>query len=168
MLRLFPVLRRAWALRGEQAHVAITGGNAKRVLFGAINLRTGHRLLWRRPTMEQAHFQAFLRLVREAYPGRPIAVLLDEAPSHRAAKSQDLAAALGIELLWLPKQCAELNVMDQLWRELKGHISANYQYPTIEEHAATAEQWIRSLTPTEALRKAGIRSKNFWLKSFLK
>lgn len=168
MLRLFPVLRRAWALRGEQAHVAITGGNAKRVLFGAINLRTGHRLLWRRPTMEQAHFQAFLRLVRAAYPGRPIAVLLDEAPSHRAAKSQDLAAALGIELLWLPKQCAELNVMDQLWRELKGHISANYQYPTIEEHAATAEQWIRSLTPTEALRKAGIRSKNFWLKSFLK
>jgi transposase len=168
VLRLFPVLRRAWALRGEQAHVAITGGNAKRVLFGAINLRTGHRLLWRRPTMEQAHFQAFLRLVRAAYPGRPIAVLLDEAPSHRAAKSQDLAAALGIELLWLPKQCAELNVMDQLWRELKGHISANYQYPTIEEHAATAEQWIRSLTPTEALRKAGIRSKNFWLKSFLK
>jgi transposase len=168
VLRLFPVLRRAWALRGEQAHVAITGGNAKRVLFGAINLRTGHRLLLRRPTMEQAHFQAFLRLVREAYPGRPIAVLLDEAPSHRAAKSQDLAAALGIELLWLPKQCAELNVMDQLWRELKGHISANYQYPTIEEHAATAEQWIRSLTPTEALRKAGIRSKNFWLKSFLK
>ena len=118
--------------------------------------------------MEQAHFQAFLRLVREAYPGRPIALLLDEAPSHRAAKSQDLAAELGIELLWLPKQCAELNVMGQLWRELKGHISANYQYPTIKEHVATAEQWIRSLTPTEALRKAGIRSKNFWLKSFLK
>jgi hypothetical protein len=58
--------------------------------------------------------------------------------------------------------------MDQLWRELKGHISANYQYPTIDEHAAAAERWIRSLTSTEALRKAGIRSKNFWLKSFIK
>jgi hypothetical protein len=58
--------------------------------------------------------------------------------------------------------------MDQLWRELKGHISANYQYPTIDEHAAAAERWIRSLTYTEALRKAGIRSKNFWLKSFIK
>jgi len=30
------------------------------------------------------------------------------------------------------------------------------------------KQWIRSLTSTEALRKAGIRSKNFWLKSFIK
>ena len=168
VLRLFPVLRRAWALRGEQAHVAITGCNAKRVLFGAINLRTGHRIILRRPNMEQVHFQAFLRLLREAYRGRRIALLLDEAPSHRAAKSQSLAADLDIELIWLPKQCAELNAMDQLWRELKGHISANYQYPTIEEHAAAAEQWIRSLTATEALRKAGIRSKNFWLKSFIK
>jgi DDE superfamily endonuclease len=168
VLRLFPVLRRAWALQGEQAHGAITGCNAKRVLFGAINLRTGHRIILRRPNMEQVHFQAFLRLLREAYPGHRIALLLDEAPSHRAAKSQSRAADLDIELIWLPKQCAELNAMDQLWRELKGHISANYQYPTIEEHAAAAEQWLRSLTPTEALRKAGIRSKNFWLKSFIK
>src|SRR2546421_3167310 len=100
VLRLFPVLRRAWALQGEQAHVAMTGCNAKRVLFGAINLRTGHRIILRRPNMEQAHFQAFLRLLREAYPGRPIALLLDEAPGHRAAKSQSLAAQLDIALLW--------------------------------------------------------------------
>jgi len=118
--------------------------------------------------MRQEHFQAFLRLVRQAYPGRRIGLLLDEAPSHLAAKSQALAVHLGIVLLWLPKQCAELNAMDQLWRELKGHISANYQYPTIDAHAAAAEEWILSLTPTEALRKAGILSPNFWLKSFIK
>ena len=99
VLRLFPVLRRAWALRGAQARVAITGCNAKRVVFGAINRRTGHRVMLRRPNMEQAHFQAFLRLLREAYPGRPIALLLDEAPCHRAAKSQALAAQLDIALI---------------------------------------------------------------------
>jgi DDE superfamily endonuclease len=168
VLHLFPVLRRAWALQGEQGHVAITGRNAKRVLFGAINLRTGHRIVLRRPNMQQAHFQAFLRLLREAYPGRRIALLLDEAPGHLARRSQALAAQLDIELIWLPKQCAALNAMDQLWRELKGHISANYQYPTIDEHAAAAEQWIMALTSTEARRKAGILSKNFWLKSFIK
>jgi hypothetical protein len=146
----------------------MTGQNAKRVLFGAINLRTGHRVVWRRPNMAQEHFQAFLHLLREAYPGRPMVLLLDEAPGHRAAKSQGLAAQLDIVLIWLPKPCAELNAMDQLWRELQGPISANYQYPTIDEHAAAAEQWIRSLTSTEALRKAGILSKNFWLKSLIK
>src|SRR5881398_2703941 len=43
ILRLFPVLRRAWSLIGEPATVAISGQNAKQVLFGAINMHTGHR-----------------------------------------------------------------------------------------------------------------------------
>ena len=43
-LRLFPPLRAGWARRGEEAPVPISGGNAKRVLFGAINLETGRRL----------------------------------------------------------------------------------------------------------------------------
>ena len=39
VLRWFPPLRSVWAFRGEQAAVRITGRNAKRVLFGAINPR---------------------------------------------------------------------------------------------------------------------------------
>ena len=93
-------------------------------------------------------------------------MLLDEAPCPIAPRSQALAKQLDIELVWLPKQCSELNAMDQLWRELKGEISANYQYRDIDEHARFAEEWIQSLTKTEALCKASILSKNFWLKSF--
>ena len=40
ILRLFPPLRCAWAFRGEQAQVRISGRNAKRVLFGAIDLQS--------------------------------------------------------------------------------------------------------------------------------
>jgi DDE superfamily endonuclease len=167
ILRLFPVLRRAWSLRGEQAIVPITGGNAKRVLFGTINPRTGHRIVLCRPNMRQEHFQAFLPLLRHSYPGREIWLLLDEAPCHIAPKSQALAEDLNIVLIWLPKQCSELNAMDQLWRELKDNISANYQFKDIEEHAAMAEHWILSLSKSEALVKAGVLSKNFWLQSFL-
>jgi hypothetical protein len=167
ILRLFPVLRRAWSLRGEQAIVPITGSNAKRVLFGTINPRTGHRIVLCRPNMRQEHFQAFLRLLHQSYLGREIWLLLDEAPCHIAPKSQALAEDLNIVLIWLPKQCSELNAMDQLWRELKDNISANYQFKDIEEHAAMAEQWILSLSKSEALVKAGVLSKNFWLQSFL-
>lgn len=168
VLRLFPVLRRAWALRGEQARIGITGRNAKRVLFGAINPVTGHRIIRRFPNMRQEHFQAFLRLLRKSYPGRPIWLLLDEAPGHTAAKSQALAEQIDIELVWLPKQCSELNAMDQLWRDMKSNISANHQYSNIDEHAKFAEDWIMFLTRTEALRKASVLSDDFWLKSFFK
>ncbi len=76
-------------------------------------------------------------------------------------------AALDIHFVWLPKQCSELNSMDQLWRELKGQVSANHQYPGIDEHAEAAENWLLSLTNKEALRKAGVLSKNFWLRELL-
>jgi len=167
ILRLFPVLRRAWALRGEQAVVPITGRNAKRVLFATINLRTGHRLCLRRADMRQANFHALLREVRRRYQRRTVWMLLDEAPCHVAVRSQALAASLDIHLVWLPKQCSELNAMDQLWKELKGKVSANYQFASIEQHAEYAEAWLFNLTDQAALRKASVLSKNFWLQSFL-
>ncbi|HEX4949372.1 MAG TPA: IS630 family transposase [Blastocatellia bacterium] len=168
IVRLFPVLRRAWSLRGKQALVPITGRNAKCVLFGTLNPQTGHRIVLCRPNMRQENFQDFLRLLRRSYPGREIWLLLDEAPCHVAQKSQVLAKQLNMELIWLPKQCPELNAMDQLWRELKNDISANYQFQNIEEQAAWAQEWILSLTKREALLKASVLSKNFWLRSFFK
>src|SRR5437879_5673000 len=47
-LLLFPPLRAAWSKRGEVARVWLTGRNARRVIFGAINLRTGARWLMMR------------------------------------------------------------------------------------------------------------------------
>jgi hypothetical protein len=67
LLRLFPPLRAAWARKGTQATVPITGANAKRVLFGAINLRTAHRVMLIRPRAGAADAQAFLRELRGRY-----------------------------------------------------------------------------------------------------
>jgi transposase len=167
ILRWFPPLRYTWAFRGHQAVVPITGRNAKRVLFGVVNPRTGHRLVCRRFRQRQEDFQAFLRYLREHYPGRPLWLLLDKAPGHDAARSEALAARLGIVLVWLPKQCSELNAVDHLWKELKRLIAANRQFRTIDDEADHAEQWFLSLTPREALRKAGILSENFWLQAFV-
>src|SRR5687768_16390854 len=79
-------------------------------------------------------------------------------------KSQALAARLDIELIWLPKQCSELNGMDQLWRGVKHDISANVQFKNVDEHAAYAEAWVHGLSRTEALRRASVLSDNFWLR----
>lgn len=168
IIRLFPGLRRGWSLRGAQALVPISGKNARRVLFGAINVRTGHRIVVRYRNMGQVSFQDFLCRLRHSYKGRQIWMLLDRAGCHKTASSLALAATLKINLMWLPKQCPELNAMDHLWRTLKSDVSANHQYPTIEHHSVTAEQYILNLSNKAALTKAGILSENFWLKNFLK
>ena len=160
-------MRFAWGFRGEQTEVKITGRHAKRVLFAARNPRTGHRLVLRRFRQRQEDFQAFLRYLRQHYPGRPLWLLLDKAPCHAAARSQQLAARLGVVLLWLPKQCPERNALDQLFKDLKRLIAANRQFPTIDEETDYAEHWILSLTTQQALRKASVLSDDFWLKDFL-
>jgi transposase len=168
IVRLFPVLRRAWSLSGESAAVSISGRNDKRVLFGTINLRTGHRILLSQPAIRQDCFQAFLRLLRRSYRGRPVWLLVDRASAHTAPQSLAVAKALNIRLVWLPKQCPELNAMDHLWKTVKANISANYQFSTIDEHVSFMQDYILKLTNHQALRRAGILSKNFWLKSFFK
>jgi len=54
-------------------------------------------------------------------------LFLDEAPCHTAILSRVLAVQLDIVFVWLPKQCSELNAMDQLWKGLKGDLAANRQ-----------------------------------------
>ena len=166
LLRLLPPLRVAWGWRGRQVEVPISGHNAGRALSGTIDLRTGHRVVLRRKGTERGGSQAFLRELRRRYRGRPVWLLLGSAPCQTAAGSQSPAAELGIELIelvWLPKQAAELDGMDRPWKELKRETSADRQYEGIEEHADQAEFWILTLAPTEALRKAGMLPKNFWL-----
>jgi transposase len=167
-LHLFPVLRRSWSLKGQQARIDVTGENGQRVLFGSIDVRSGHRIIMQHPKLNQQSFQAYLRLLHRCYPSRPVWVVLDKATAHTASNSQALAESLGITLIWLPRQCSELNAMDHLWRNVKKDISANFQYSSILEHADFAETYILNLTRKQAQRRAGILSKNFWLKSFLK
>jgi transposase len=168
LLRLFPPLRATWALSGAQATVPITGANAKRALFGAIDLRSARRVVLIRSHARQADAQAFLGDLRRRYRrAGQIWLLADRASAHTAPRTLALAAKLRIRLLWLPKQAPELSPMDQLWRELKRLIAANRQARSIDALAANAATWILTLTPQQARRKAGMASKRFWLKNLL-
>jgi transposase len=166
--RLFPPLRAAWARIGQPALVPVTGRNAQRVLFGAINVRTGHRVVLCRQQAGGVDARLFLTKLRRHYGrARTIWLLLDRAPAHTDAKTMQWAADLRMKLVWLPKQASELNAMDQIWKELKRLVAANRQANHIESLAQQAEDWLLSLTPHEARCKARLLSPNFWLKNLL-
>jgi DDE superfamily endonuclease len=164
-LLLFPPLRAGWSKRGEVARVWLSGRNARRVIFGAMNLRTGARLLVPREKGRSADFQAFAAEVRSAYRGWHVALLLDEDPCHTAQASQP--AVEGMTLLWLPKRSPKLNPMDTLWGQAKEVISANKQYATIEEQVDRFLRHLRGLSNREALHTSGVLAKDFWLRDAL-
>jgi transposase len=168
-LRLLPPLRAAWAPKGRQATVPISGRNAQSSLYCALNLQSGRRITLDRPRQRQEDFQAFLRQLRHGGGAHgALLLLLDNHSSHTARASIKLAQDLGITLLWLPIQCPSLNPVDHLWRGLKASISANRQFSTIDEQVRFAEMWIHRLGSKEALLKSGLLSKKFWLHSVCK
>lgn len=162
-LLLFPPLRAAWALRGQTATVPLAGGNAKRVIFGTLNVGTGHRLFLPQLQQRGENFRLFLEFVAWSYRGWHVGLVLDEDPCHTAGRSQQEAANRGIALHWLPKRCPHLNPVDHLWRHGKQVVCANRQHTSIEQQTDAFLTYLDSLSPHEALHKAGVLSEDFWL-----
>jgi hypothetical protein len=154
-----------WARRGTQAKVPVTGANAKRVLFGAINVHTGHRVVLTRKQAGGTDARIFPFELRSHYrTAGTIWLLADRASAHTDHRTQSLAQALSIRFIWLPKQAPELSPMDQLWRELKRLVAANRQATSIDALAAQAANWVLSLPARVARRKAGLCSARYWLR----
>jgi transposase len=166
LLRLFPPLRAMWAAIGTQAKVAITGQNARRVLFGTINVRTARRTVTIGRSVGTQEVQAFLLALPKAYRrAGTIWLLADRASGHPAQATLALAKELRIEFVWLPRRWPELNALDQLWKELKRDVAANRQAASIDHLADRARQWVLNLTPSQARRKSGMAFSKFWLRS---
>lgn len=163
-LREFPPLRAAWAPRGRQAAVVISGRNARRSLHGALNVRTGElvRVVTQRGRGEDvAEAVAALGAVR---PGVPKLLVWDNAPPHHTRAARAVAEAGGVEIAWLPFRSPELNPCEDLWRRLKAVVAANRCYPAVDELAGRALNWLDQLAPHDVRRYAGLTASKFeWL-----
>jgi len=159
-----PPLRAAWARSGQQAAVPIVGSRSKRVMYGVLNIKSGHVLLHEAATWDQAQFRHLLGMIRGTWRGWHIVLFLDRGSPHTAKRSQSEARRLGIELRWLPTASPELNPMDHLWRHVKGEVLANEPTPNVAASAQRAREYILNLTPSQRLRKAGVLSERFWLR----
>lgn len=166
-LLLFPPLRSCWSPVGQPSEVLLSGRNARRVVFGAMNLKTGSRYLLDREHQRAVDFQAFLKVLHDRYRGWHVALLLDEDPSHTAKASVRLAEAFDVDLLWLPKRVPELNPMDTLWGQAKDVISADKQYPSLDEQVDRFIGHLEDLSPWDALHTSGVLSDDFWLRDVL-
>ena len=60
-----------------------------------------------------------LRVLAGAYPGQLLTIILDNARYQRCALVQEVAASLGIELLFLPPYSPNLNLIERLWKFVK-------------------------------------------------
>jgi DDE superfamily endonuclease len=158
-----PPLASCYGRLGQQVCIPITGNRAKRVLHGALNVRTGALVLLITDQWDQATHQYFLTMVRSHWRGWHIGLFEDRGAPHTAEESLEGAAALHMEPRFLPVATPEVNAMDHLWRHVKGQGLADRATVSIDTSADRACQYLLDLSPRERLRKAGVLSGHFWL-----
>jgi hypothetical protein len=158
-----PPLYSCYGHIGAQVRVPITGNRSKRILHGAINVRTGDVALLITKQWTQETHQGFLAMIRSHWRGWNLVLFEDRAGQHTAPDSREWAEELGIEVRLLPKATPELNAMDHLWKHTKREALGDRETVTIDGSALAACQHIIDLSPRDRLRQAGILSGNFWL-----
>jgi len=77
-----------------------------------------------------------LQLLAAHYSGIPLTLVLDNARYQHCHLVQDLAASLGIELLFLPSYSPNLNLIERLWKLVKKEALYGKYYETFEEFCA--------------------------------
>src|SRR4051812_14274973 len=158
-----PPLYNAYGHIGEQVRVPITGNRAKRILHGAINVRSGDvALLITEEWINETH-QTFLAMIRSHWRGWNLVLFEDRGSPHKSPQRLAYAEQLGVEGRWVPPATPELNARDPLWRQTKRETVGSRATRTVADSALAACQYLIDLSPHDRLRQAGILSGNFWL-----
>jgi transposase len=155
-LHLLAVLRAMWQRVKEQVRIVTPGQNAKRGVFGALNLRTGEWFYQLSARKRSVDFLAFLTSLLAAYPLGKLSVLVDNARIHTSkAVKLWLAQHPRLELVYLPTYSGhQLNPVEKVWWALKGEIAANRCFKSLEELDAAIHRFFAKFSPAAALALA--------------
>jgi hypothetical protein len=128
---------------GRQLAVKTPGKNKKLAAFGALCFGRGLFLHHTQPRATAWGMRLLVqRLLRRAKrSGRRIILVLDQGnPNHARALHRDLELAQPyIEVLWLPKHCWNLNLIERLWKHLKGSRIANVLFASYRQFVLHVE-----------------------------
>jgi transposase len=126
---LLPYLVRGWRKKGRQRKVPTPGKNRKLAACGAICYGSGLFLHHTQPRVTAWGMRYLVQrlLARAKRTGKKIVLVLDKGnPNHAHGLHRDLEMARPhIEVFWLPNYCWNLNLIERLWKHVKGSRIAN-------------------------------------------
>jgi transposase len=151
---LYPYLVAIWSVVGSpQPQVRTPGKNQKHVLYGGLNLKTGHLTGHWASTKSGSHFIEYLETLLRAYPDQKILMIADNGSFHHTQKVDVYVDEHRdrLEIQWLPPYCPDLNDIERTWRRLKASHASNFLFNSLDELVENVRKGIEELNATVAI-----------------
>jgi transposase len=146
-VHLHPHLTRMWAPVGQQPEIPCPGKNQKKIVYGAVNYRTGKLTYTLSQSKCGAEFILFLTKLLAGYMGKRFVVVCDNGRFHttKAVKMFLQQHRDKITIFWLPPYCPSLNLIERLWGHVKRTFLANVLYRSLADLVKAFQQGVRHL-----------------------
>lgn len=128
---MHPTLRKMWMFKGQQASIPAPGTNKKLYLFGALNFATNRVDYQVATSKTQWAMETFLlKLFTERYPADYLVLVMDSVSYHQTPLIESVFAAYSqrVFVLWLPKYCPQLSLIERFWEHMKQVVFDNYYF----------------------------------------
>ena len=133
---LQPFLCCLWCIK--RVFIKASPGRNRINVLGAVNAITKEITTMTNTAYIDANtIVTFLKQLKEKYPDKPIAIVLDNARYQHCFLVTTWAKSLGIHLLFLPPYSPNLNIIERLWKFTKKEIlnARYYDSPTLFHQA---------------------------------
>ncbi len=104
--------------------------------------------------------ELLLKIAAQGLVG-PVTLVLDNARYQRNKVVQGLAAELGIRLLYLPSYSPNLNLIERLWRFIKGRALYGRYHPKFADFQKAIEETIDQLETSHKTPLASLMTLKF-------
>jgi transposase len=131
-----PYLAHVWAKKGADLRIPAPGQSAKVARLGVLDWARRELIVQTSRTKRSSDFIALLEEIDRRYGPKlsvaiqPLVLVLDNGPIHtsKATRAALAERAHWLRVEWLPKYAPELNDIEGLWRDLKGHHLAHQTF----------------------------------------
>jgi transposase len=146
MIRDYQALQRTWFEKGKQRVIQTTGKHRGVKLLSTVDYCSGN-IVWHEDEEYTAEtFLKFLNKVLEIYPTGTITMVLDNARIHHANLLEPfLNENNRLTFVFLPPYSPQLNIVEGLWKWLKGDVINNVFYHTVAEIRNNVRSFMESI-----------------------
>lgn len=133
-IRETPTKDDVWAYQGTIPLLPITGGHLKRIISGAVDIRTGDAMFVSDRNFNQFVFLSFLENFKRKRNGKLTILVIDNYPSHLTSNIKKFykEEESWLAIIQLPKYSPDLNPIEYIWKYIKGKCCTNQYYENFD------------------------------------